>query len=158
MKPAIVSIFVLLVGCSEAPSFSEADQRRVAGEVDSMLHAYHDAMREGGLLTEFDFLDSTDAFFWVPPGYDSWLSYDSVESAIQTNARGLQSTDFRWEELRIDPISNDYATFTGVVHGVTVDTAGQVTEMDLVETGTVVRREGGWMLLNGQSAVLDGEE
>ena len=120
-----------------------------------MLHAYLDAMREGGLEAEFNYLDSTDAFFWVPPGYDSWISYDSVAAVLRAMAPTLRSTDYRWKSLRIDPISEDRAIYTGTLTGALTDTSGQVTNLSMIETGTVIRREDGWKLLNGQSALLD---
>ena len=149
---------VLLSACNAPDTFSEADQQRVAAEVDSMLHAYLDAMREGGLEAEFAYLDSTDAFFWVPPGYNSWISYDSVAVVLRATAPTLRSMDYRWQSLRIDPISQDRAIYTGTLTGALTDTSGQVTTLSMIETGTVIRREDGWKLLNGQSAVLSVEE
>lgn len=156
MRCALPVLLVLLAsGCNTPSSFTEAEQQRVTAEVDSMLHAYLDAMREGGLEAEFDYLDSTDAFFWVPPGYDSWISYDSVAAVLRAMAPTLRSTDYRWKSLRIDPISEDRAIYTGTLTGALTDTSGQVTNLSMIETGTVIRREDGWKLLNGQSALLD---
>ena len=67
----------------------------------------------------------------------------------------LRSTDYRWKSLRIDPISEDRAIYTGTLTGALTDTSGQVTNLSMIETGTVIRREDGWKLLNGQSALLD---
>ena len=152
-----ILLLLATASCNAPDTFTEADQLRVTAEVDSMLHAYLDAMREGGLEAEFDYLDSTDAFFWVPPGYDSWISYDSVAAVLRAMAPTLRSTDYRWESLRIDPISHDRAIYTGTLSGVLTDTSGQVTNLFMIETGTVIRREDGWKLLNGQSAVLPVE-
>ena len=153
-----ILLLLATASCNAPDTFTEADQQRVAAEVDSMLHAYLDAMREGGLEAEFDYLDSTEAFFWVPPGYNSWISYDSVAAALRATAPTLRSTDYRWQSLRIDPISQDRAIYTGTLTGALTDTSGQVTTLSMIETGTVIRREDGWKLLNGQSAVLSVEE
>ena len=152
---ALLLSLCTLASCRTPDTFTEADQQRVTAEVDSMLHAYLDAMREGGLEAEFDYLESTDAFFWVPPGYNSWISYDSVKTILHATAPTLRSVDYRWESLRIDPISHDRAIYTGTLSGALIDTSGQVTSLSMIETGTVIRREDGWKLLNGQSAVLD---
>ena len=159
MRSALVLILLVLSACGTPPdTFTEADQHRVTAEVTSLLHAYLDAMREGGLEAEFAFLDSTDAFFWVPPGYDSWISFDSVAAVLRATAPTLRSMDYRWQSLRIDPISQDRAIYTGTLSGVLTDTSGQATILSMIETGTVIRREDGWKLLNGQSAVLPVEE
>ncbi|MCH7637889.1 MAG: nuclear transport factor 2 family protein [Bacteroidetes bacterium] len=159
MRHALATLLLLIAaGCSTPDAFTETDQQRVTAEVDSMLHAYLDAMREGGLEAEFAYLDSTDAFFWVPPGYDSWISFDSVAAVLRAMAPTLRSMDYRWQSLRIDPISDDRAIYTGTLSGAVTDTSGQVTNLSIIETGTVIRREDGWKLLNGQSAVLPVEE
>ena len=62
------------------------------------------------------------------------------------------------KSVRIDPISQDPAIYTGTLAGALTDTSGQVTTLSMIETGTVIRREDGWKLLNGQSAVLSVEE
>ena len=144
---ALLSSLCTLASCRTPDTFTEADQQRVSAEVDSMLHAYPDALREGGLAAEFAYLDSTDAFFWVPPGYDSWISYDSVETVIRATAPTLRSIDYRWRSLRIDPISQDRAIYTSTPSGALTDTSGRVTNISIIETGTVSRHEEGWKLL-----------
>ena len=154
MRYAVPILLLLATSACQTPdTLTEADKQRVTAEVDSMLHAYLDAMREGGLEAEFPYLDSTDAFFWVPPGYESWISFDSVEAVLRATAPTLHSTDYLWQSLRIDPISLDRAIYTGRLSGALTDTSGQVTNVSIVETGTVIRREDGWKLLNGQSRV-----
>jgi len=158
MKRSLLLLLLATAACGRPDTFTEADQQRVTAEVDSMLHAYLDAIREGGLEAEFAYLDSTDAFFWVPPGFDSWISFDSVAAVLRATAPTLRSMDYRWQTLRIDPISHDRAIYTGTLAGSLTDTSGQVTNLSMIETGTVIRREDGWKLLNGQSAVLPVEE
>ena len=154
MRYAVPILLLLATSACQTPdTLTEADKQRVTAEVDSMLHAYLDAMREGGLEAEFPYLDSTDAFFWVPPGYESWISFDSVEAVLRATAPTLRSTDYLWQSLRIDPISLDRAIYTGRLSGALTDTSGQVTNVSIVETGTVIRCEDGWKLLNGQSRV-----
>ena len=54
----------------------------------------------------------------------------------------------------MDPLSADYATFSGKLTSTSVDTAGQATTVTLLETGVVVKREHGWKLLRGQTVML----
>ena len=119
-----------------------------------MLGHYFEDMNKEGLLSEFRYLDNSSDFFWVPPGYSTSISYDSVAVILKATAPSLWSIDYKWETLRIIPLSAGMATFTGIIQGVITDTTGTVTKLRLIETGTVIRRKSGWKLLNGQMAIL----
>ncbi len=69
-----------------------------------MLTNYHDAVRQGGLLAEVDYLDQSDNFFWVSPGYDSTLHYDSVKAILDISAKTVVSLNLDWEVLKINPL------------------------------------------------------
>ena len=133
------------------PAFGKDE---VAREVREMLHNYHEDMTNEGLLSEFKYLDNSDEFFWVPPGYLSSINYDSVRIVIEGAVPGLSSVRYSWTTLDIYPLHNDIASFTGIVSGSIVDTAGIQTDVTLIESGTVIRRGDGWKLLNGQSRFL----
>ena len=119
-----------------------------------MMHDYHNAMREEGLMSEFRFLDNSDEFYWVPPGYQSALTYDSVKYIIEDNARAMVTTDFRWKNLKIYPLSKSIANFSGEVSGLAVDTTNIKIDMSIIESGTLIKRKDGWKLLSGQSTIL----
>ncbi|MCA6075638.1 hypothetical protein [Fulvivirga sedimenti] len=133
------------------------DPALVSGEVMQMLHEYHDAMATGGLMAEFDYLDSSKQFFWIPPGYNSALDYDSVKAILVQNAPAMESMELEWESLMIFPLSEEAANFHGIVHSVSRDTSGNVFDVRMIESGTIVRRPAGWRLLNGQTSLLLSE-
>ena len=120
-----------------------------------MLHNYFQDIAEEGLLAEFKFLDDSDEFFWVPPGYTSAISYDSVRIILESRAAGYEYIKFDWESLKINPLNTSYAAYTGVVRGMMKDTAGVEADVALIETGVVVKRDAGWKLLCGQSRALE---
>jgi len=122
-----------------------------------MLDAYHRAMERDGLMSELEYLDPSDEFFWVPPGFSSALSYDSVISILETNAPTIQSMSLQWEYLHIYPLSPEIADFTGKLHNTVVDTAGLTSKIVMLETGTLIKRTKGWQLLNGQSRIIFSE-
>ena len=106
-----------------------------------MLEDYFDAISESGLSAEFDYLDQSSDFFWVPPGFNSAISYDSVKTIL--------------ESLRIVPISKDIANYTGIVGGSITDSRDSINAVHMIETGTVIRRVNGWKILCDQSRNLD---
>lgn len=160
----VVALAAALVAISCArpepvPALEEAlDAGTVVEDVRAMFEAYFAAIEAGGLTAEFDYLDDSDAFFWVPPGYTSALSYDSVRAILEANAPGYRSIRYGFERVRVIPLTDEIATYTGIVRGTLVDTTGAESGVALIESGTVVKRADGWKLLSGQTAALPGRE
>jgi len=149
----------IITSCTQSgpAKLTEEARNRVSGEVESMLNAYFDDIGKEGLLGEFKHLDSSPDFFWVPPGYNTAISYDSVKTILTENASNFLSIDFEWETLRIVPLKMGIANYTGVVSGTMIGASGDTTSVKMIETGTVIRRDNGWKILSGQSRHVSGE-
>ncbi len=147
--------FILtLLACTSSPNPKETNKESIILEVQQMLDDYHKSIKENGLTAEFDYLDHSNDFFWVPPGYTSALAYDSVKTILETNATLFDKVEFHWESLQIIPITNKIANYYGIVEGVLTDTAGFENNVAIIESGTIIKRSDGWKLLSGQSANL----
>jgi len=144
-----------LDSCTEQEGLTESEKNRIRLEVQDMLGRYDTDIMNSGLMAEFAYLDSSDDFFWVPPGFSQPLSFDSVAAIIKHNARMFRTVENAWDTLRIIPYTNSLATFTGVISSHMVDTSGNVTNVSLIETGLAIRRHDGWKMLSGQTAVLN---
>ncbi len=144
---------VLLVSCSK-PSV-HYDEQQVINEARKMLEMYHHDIQRDGLLAEFKYLDNTDQFFWIPPGFDTPLSYDSVREILERNAPMFLRADFQWDTLNVIPLSEVIATYSGVVVSKMTDTTGRITTSTILESGTLIKRKNGWKLLSGQSVLLN---
>jgi len=105
-------------------------------------------------MSEFKYLDNSKDFFWVPPGFNSPLSYDSVRIIIEANAKAIQSVNYKYDTLFINPLSFTIANYSAIVSGNLIDTAGIISPVRLIESGVLIKREDGWKLLSGQSAML----
>ncbi len=139
---------ILFAGCS---STERTDPDAVVREVRAMFDEYETSVERDGLLAEFAFLDSSENFFWVPPGFASAISYDSVRTVVTLNAQRTRSISLSWDTLSILPLNAASAVYTGVLSWTNEDTSGTVTHARIIETGVVIRREDGWKLLCGQS-------
>jgi hypothetical protein len=145
-----------MASCSQIQERSNDgwDKEIVINEVTQMFDNYHNDIEAEGLTAEFKYLDNSDDFFWVPPGYNSTLSYDSVRLILEKNAVAFTEIKFSWETLIVLPLTDQIATYSGIVTGAMRDTAGVESPVRIIESGTVIKRNDGWKLLCGQSASL----
>lgn len=153
---AIITL-LLLNSCVQTEKLNASEKELIVAEVREMFNNYHSDIRKSGLTAEFKYLDKSSDFFWVPPGYNSALTYDSVHTILVNNAKLFREILFEWDTLKIFPLTNEIANYSGIVKGSMTDTSGIVTSVLIIESGTVVRRSDGWKLLSGQSAVLEPE-
>ncbi len=140
--------------CSCESGLSQKEEKAVITEVQTTLSDYHRDIRESGLLAELKYLDSTSDFFWVPPGYASAISYDSVFKVLMQNAGNFRLIDNSFEKLDIYPISKTVATYTGRLKSVMSDHFGKIDSIKLIESGVMIKRREGWKLLSGQTSIL----
>jgi hypothetical protein len=123
-------------------------------EVKNTLDNYHQDIYKEGLLSEFKYLDSSNDFFWVPPGYAAAINYDSVRNILTKNAPAFRSIQNQFEMLQIIPLSEKLSSYTGRIRSSMTDTAGKTTVIHLLETGVMINRKNGWKLYHGQTSML----
>lgn len=152
-----ILIFLLLlqlVSCKTSDEFTDKERIDVAKEVRETLNKLNADVKEKGMLAELNYLDSTQDFFWSPPGYWYNLKYDSVVKIMRANAVGITSLINNWDTLKITPLTEKYAAYTGRIHSISTSIEGKTTAMSLMETGVMVKRKDGWKILNGQTSIL----
>jgi len=152
-----IILLLVVMACKQANNTREHTRERTKEDIHQMLTAYHKAIEKDGLTAEFDYLDKSSSFFWVPPGYTSALSYDSVKTILETNAKTLRSVKLQWDTLQIFPLTHKIANYSGIVRSNTIDTSGTKSTVSILESGTLIKRKGGWKLLSGQSRLLATE-
>ena len=156
MKSILICVIgSFLFSCGNSNELTPLNKMQIISEVTETLTAYHEAIGLKGLTAEFAFLDSSADFFWVPPGYSNPIAYDSVVKVLNQNAPLFSSVENSFDTLRIIPQSYKLATYTGKVFSRMTDTSGHTNKILLIETGTMVKRENGWKLLNGQTAIIN---
>jgi len=150
----VLSVMLVIDTYGLGQTLSEKKQHTIIQQIRQTLDDYVKDVKSGGLTAEFKYLDSSVDFFWVPPGYQSAISYDSVASVLKQNAPKFKLVDNSYDSLRIIPLTRNLASYTARVSSTMTDTAGVVSKTSLVETGILIRRKDGWKLLNGQTAVI----
>jgi hypothetical protein len=154
---SILAIFAILTiaSCNRPASLNENEKGGIVKDIRQALDNYHNDVKESGLTAEFKYLDNSPEFFWVPPGYTSAISYDSVVTILKQNAPRYRSIINSFDKLRIIPLSNELASYTAQLTSTMTDTSGKATTFSLVETGVLIKRQDGWKLLNGQTSMLN---
>jgi hypothetical protein len=156
MKTYLSVLFMILAlaSCNPSTSLTEKEKAIIVEEVQRTLDDYYNDTRKSGLTAEFKYLDHSPGFFWVPPGYATPISYDSVAAILNRNAPQYLYIDNTFDTLRIIPLSKELATYTGRLTSKMTDRSNLTKAFSLVETGVLIRRQDGWKLLNGQTSLL----
>ncbi|MEO8174234.1 MAG: nuclear transport factor 2 family protein [Sediminibacterium sp.] len=144
---------MLLFSCRQAPALTENEKSVIIDSVQHTLNSYFKDIKTSGLLAEFIYLDHSPDFFWVPPGYGSAISYDSVAAILRKSAAKYTAINNVFDTLHIIALSKELATYTGRLHSTMTDTSGTTLHFSLLETGVMIKRPGGWKLLNGQTSM-----
>jgi hypothetical protein len=156
MLKVVLLLFVIILAITPArcQSLSAKEQQRIIGEIRQTFDNYVRDVKAAGLSAEFRYLDSSADFFWVPPGYQTAVSFDSIATVLKQTAPKLRTVDNSYDSLRIIPLTRRHAAYTAIVTSITTDTSGITTKVSLVETGVLIKRKNGWKLLNGQTGIL----
>ncbi|GAA4462135.1 hypothetical protein GCM10023093_08130 [Nemorincola caseinilytica] len=144
---------LLLAACKDHTALSERQRAEVSGEVKTMLYKYCADVKARGLHAEYDHIDNSGEFFWVPPGATAPLCFDTVISMIGRNAGMYKDVNNTFDTLVVTPLTTRLAAYSARIRSATTDTAGKYVVVYLVETGTVIKRKNGWKLLCGQTSV-----
>ncbi|MBS1744450.1 MAG: hypothetical protein JST81_15585 [Bacteroidetes bacterium] len=142
------------ISCSQPATLTQQENAVIEREVSNRFEQYYEDVKNYGLLAERSYLDSSTAFFWVPPGYSEALTYDSVLTILTQNASRFTSVINAMDTLRIIPLTKELATYTARLQSIIKDTTGRSDTFHLVESGVVIKRKDGWKLLSGQTSLV----
>ncbi len=153
-----LSCFILLItGCSNHDQLTEKNRNRIIKECNSAIEEYYKSVDRHGLTAELDYLDNSEDFFWIPPGYKTEIDYDSVASYLKLNAPRFRSVSNKPEKIRILPLTGYISNYSCTLSSRMVDTSGKESYFRLREFGTLINRNGSWKLLCGQTVLLNDQ-
>ena len=73
---------------------------------------------------------------------------------IEGNGKAFSLIEYQWSAIKIYPLSEELANYTGIVNCSMTDTSGIKTDVSLIESGVLIKRGDGWKYLSGQTRVL----
>jgi hypothetical protein len=144
---------ILLIACEVRNE--KMDKKKIEEEIRTTITNYYNDIRKDGPIAEFKYLDSSEDFFWTPPGYSAPIDYDSVAAFIKKNAPLLKSVDDSLDTAVITPLTNEYAQVFIRTNSTIVDTSGKTSHHSFIETGVMIRRKDGWKFLSGQTSLIN---
>lgn len=150
----MVLVAISAISCGEKTTLTEKEKNEVSSSVRQTLYTYYTDIRKSGLTAEFNYLDNSKEFFWVPPGFTGAISYDSVAVILNKNAKLFTSVNNTFDTLIIVPLRSDLANYTCRLTSAMTLVNGKTATMAMVETGTLIKRKNGWKLLCGQTTIL----
>jgi hypothetical protein len=151
MRHYILLLSLAVISCQSPSTFSKEEKQAVRDSVHAVLSRYYEDINRNGLIAEFNYLDSSADFHWLPPGATEPIYYDSVAKFIRASAPFYKYIDIKWSRLEITPISPDTASYEGELVSAITDTTGKISNTILIEKGRVVKRRDGWKLLDGET-------
>jgi hypothetical protein len=113
----------------------------------------HDVTEEGPSAWRKHFADSP-SFFMAVDGHLVYPNGAAAMAAIPDLARTIKHIELRWgDDLRVDPLTADFAVVATSWHEVIVDAAGKRVEETGFFTGTAEYRDGRWQFRNAHWSV-----
>jgi hypothetical protein len=85
-------------------------------------------------------------FFMASEGELAFPDLDVARRAVGAFAATIVRMDLSWDQVRVDVLAEDLATFAADYDELVIDTAGEDTHYEGYVTGLLVRTDEGWRI------------
>jgi len=147
----MLAFLCFITSCQQPAILTESQRAVIRDSVIQLNNRYFDDVKANRLGAVLDYIDDSPEFFWVFPPDTTVISHDALVAMFKTEVRLYRSIDLVWDYMRVEPLTNQYAVYTGKFHETKIDISNRVTKFNGAETGIVVHRPTGWKFLNGQT-------
>jgi hypothetical protein len=101
------------------------------------------------------YLSESPSFFLASEGRMVFPNGAAATAGIQDLVRTIKRIELQWgDDLRVDPLTPDFAVVAATYHELRVDTAGKRIEESGFFTGTAEHRNGRWQFRNTHWSVV----
>jgi predicted outer membrane lipoprotein len=147
----------LCVACGSHRNASRSLTTERAFAVDRDVRAFaatvaHDITQEGPAAWRRHFSDSP-AFFMASEGQLQFPDSASATSGIQSLTRIIKHIELKWGDLRVDPLTEQFAVVAAPWHEIVEDEAGKKVEESGYFTGVAESRNGRWQFRDAHWSV-----
>lgn len=145
-----LSLAVMLAVCiSGAAGASHSRSVDASASVDQAVRAFmktvSDSVTLGGPMAWIKYFEASPAFFMAVNGQMAFPNPAAAQEGTRKFAQTIRHIELKWgEDLRVDPLTNEFAVVAVSWREIQVDTSGHsVTETGYF-TGLAEYREGRW--------------
>lgn len=145
--------FATCLPCGADGNHSHSVTANEAVGVDRAVRAFmqtvESSVTQDGPLAWIKYFDASPAFFMAVNGQMAFPNAAAAEEGTRKFAHTIRQIELQWgNDLRVDPLTNDFAIVAVSWREIQVDTAGHsVTETGYF-TGLAEHREGHWQFRN----------
>jgi hypothetical protein len=137
------------VPCAAGAGHSHSVTPDGASSVDQAVRAFmlavSHSVTQDGPMAWIKYFDSSPAFFMAVNGQMAFANATAAQEGTRTFAQTVPHIELKWgDDLRVDPLTNEFAVVAVSWREIQVDTAGHsVTETGYF-TGVAEYRDGRW--------------
>lgn len=137
------------VAASHPPAITSDEAVAVDQAVRAFMQTVSDSVTQDGPLAWIKYFDKSPAFFMAVNGQMAFPNASAAQEGTRKFAQTIRQIQLKWEnDLRVDPLTNEYALVGVSWREVQVDRAGHsVTETGYF-TALAEYRDGHWQFRN----------
>jgi hypothetical protein len=132
-------------GASQSRSVTPDEAVAVDRAVRAFMQTVSHSVTQDGPLAWIKYFDASPAFFMAVNGQIAFPNADAAKDGTRKFAQTIRQIELKWgDDLRVDPLTNEFAVVAVSWREIQVDTAGHsVTETGYF-TGLTEYRDGHW--------------
>src|SRR5271169_2538342 len=145
LATALASCVLCAAGASPAHSVTPDGAASVDQAVRAFMQTVSHSVTQDGPMAWLKYFDASPAFFMAVNGQMAFSNTAAAEEGTRKFAQSIRHIELKWgDDLRVDPLPNEFAVVAVSWRETQVDTAGHsVTETGYF-TGLAEYREGRW--------------
>jgi hypothetical protein len=146
---AWAACFLDAAGASPSHSLTPDGATSVQTAVRTFMQTVSHSVTQDGAMAWIKYFDASPAFFMAVNGQMAFPNPAAAQEGTRKFAQTIRQIELKWgDDLRVDPLTNEYAVVGVSWREVQVDTAGHsVTETGYF-TALVEYRDGHWQFRN----------
>jgi hypothetical protein len=138
----------------ETQSLAPASATAVEHGVRAFMGAVAHDVTQNGPGAWRGYFENSPAFFMADEGKLVFPNSASASAAIDDLARNVKQIDLQWgSDLRVDPLTTDFAVVAASYHETRVSRAGERVDENGFFTGVAEYREGHWQFRDAHWSV-----
>ena len=141
------------IPCAGGASHSHSVTPEGAASIDQAVRAFmqivSDSVTLDGPMAWIKYFDASPAFFMAVNGQMAFPNPAAAQEGTRMFAQTIRHIELNWgDDLRVDPLSDEFAVVAVSWREIQVDTAGHSVSETGYFTGLAEHREGRWQFRN----------